>query len=113
MSLWEQPRLRGPRSGQYASTGNAIGISILAQTHITISELFEEANVLRVELDGALEIFGRFSPPALPSIDEAQYFERQRFVRQTLLCHFEFLASVVVIEISPIQMFGEGEMRFA
>jgi hypothetical protein len=68
---------------------------------------------LRVELDSALEIFGRFSPPALPSIDEAQYFERQRVVRQALLCQFEFLASAVVIEIPPVQMLGEGEMRFA
>jgi hypothetical protein len=75
--------------------------------------LFEEETVLRVELDSALEIFGRFSPSALPSIDKAYYFKHQRVVRQTLLCQFEFLASVVVIEVAPVQMLGESEMRFA
>ena len=75
--------------------------------------MLEELGILRVELDGALEILGRFSPAALPSIDIAGQLKRQRIVRQTLLCQGKFLPSALVIEVTPVQMLGDSEMRFA
>src|ERR1700730_16333908 len=91
-------------------------IEITAQTLIAPSDLLENTSsgrVLRVELESALEILGRFSPLALASIDKAGQLKRHRVVRQTLLCQGKFLPSAVVIVITPVQMLGEGEMRFA
>jgi hypothetical protein len=75
--------------------------------------LLEGSRVSRVELDSALEIFGRFSPPALPSIDIAGQLKRQRVVRQTFLRQVKLLPGAVVIEITPVEMLGDSEMRFA
>src|SRR5207249_4231451 len=88
-------------------------ISVTAQIPIATSQLFEDCRVLRVELDSALKIFGRFIPASLPSIDIAGQHKRPRLVRQTLLCQSKFLPSAVVIEITPVQMLGESKMRFA
>src|SRR5881394_1783657 len=65
------------------------------------------------KLDSALKIFGRFGPSPLASIDIAGDLKRHRIIRQTLLCQGQLLPSAVVIVITPVQMLGESEMRFA
>src|SRR5436190_16812673 len=75
---------------------DSLGIGKTPQTTIVPGHLFEKKNISRVELDSALEIFGRFSPASLPSIDIASQLERSRLVRQTRLCQTEFLPSTVI-----------------
>src|SRR6266700_4619802 len=90
-----------------------LGISVTAQTLIAPGDLFEKGRVLWIKLDSTLKIFGRFGPSPLTSIDIAEYLKRHRIIRQTLLCQGKLLPGAVVIVITPVQMLGESEMRFA
>src|SRR6266478_292339 len=92
---------------------SALGISVTAQTLIAPGDLFEKGRVLWIKLDSALKIFGRFGPAPLASIDIAEYLKRHRIIRQTLLCQGKLLPGAVVIVITPVQMLGQSEMRFA
>src|SRR5437588_3916828 len=92
---------------------STLGISVTAQTLIAPGDLFEKSRVLWIKLDSALKIFDRFGPSPLASIDIAGQLKRERVVRQTLLCQAKLLPGAVVIVITPVQMLGESEMRFA
>src|ERR1043166_3480083 len=50
---------------------------------------------------------------ALPPVDVSREQERPYIVRQGPLSGLEFSASAIVIEISPVEMLGHGQMRFA
>ena len=56
-------------------------ISVTMQKIIAGRDLLENVRVLRIELGCALEIFGRFSPASLSSVDIASQHKRPRIVR--------------------------------
>ncbi len=101
-------------SNRDCAVQDALGISVPAQTNIAISELLEDKPRFCGSSSMARSRFLVDSAhrPCRRSMKPANSNDK-RFVRQTFLCQFEFLSSVVVIEISPVQMLGEGEMRFA
>src|ERR1700730_10949154 len=101
------------RSNYDRAIQGLLGIGIASQMQITIGDLCKNISVLRVKFDSALNVLGGFIPAALASIDIAGEQEGQRIVRQTLLCQLQFRQGAVVIEITPIKMFGASEMGFA
>src|SRR5713101_4183430 len=80
---------------------------------ITIGDLCKDIGVLRVKFDSALKVLVGFIPTTLASIDIACEQEGQRIVRQAFLCQLQFRPGAVVVEITPIKMFGASEMGFA
>ena len=87
-------------------------IGITAQRIIGKSELLQDGRILRVELNSALKIFDRLIPAPLASIDITNQHKHPRVVRQTVLCQTKFAPSAIVIEITPVQMFGESKVCF-
>src|SRR5258707_10481678 len=83
------------------------------RTKIKSCNICGQKKASRIQLTGALHIPYGVRPATLPAIDPCTHFINLWVVRQSASGNSKLGAGVIVIEISPIKMQRESQMRLA
>src|SRR5215469_6884897 len=101
-------RIQGVRTIQCLT-----GLIISTQWEINPCEIPGQKKVSRIQLTCSLEVVHGVEPPSLSSIYPSSHFKKLCIVRQSASRIGKLGPSAVVVEISPIEMQSQGQVRLA
>ena len=84
-----------------------------ARTEIKACNIRGQKKASRIQLAGSLHIPYGVRPVTLPAIDPCTHFIRLWVVRQTAPSNSKLRSGVIVVEVSPIEVQRQSQMRLA
>jgi hypothetical protein len=99
------------RYGQYAIQERFL-LSVTPVEPIRGRSFLQRENVVRIELNGLLQISRGFFPASLTPLDESCQLEYPGSIGQRLARNFQFSQRSVVVEIPVVKILSTGKVGF-